>query len=97
MEKIIWTSEATSNLQDIYDYIAIDNPNAAISVVDSIIEKVEVLLEFPNIGYVYNKKNNFDIRIILFGHYRIAYIVDGQSIIILGVFHGAMDIDRYLN
>ena len=36
------------------------------------------------------------IRILLFGHYRIAYLIkqDG-NIDILGVFHGALDIERY--
>jgi len=33
---------------------------------------------------------------ILYGHYRIAYLVkDDDNIDILGVFHGALDITRY--
>ncbi len=37
------------------------------------------------------------IRILLHGHYRIAYLIkqDGD-VDILGVFHGAMELDRYL-
>jgi len=97
MAKIIWTLESSSSLKEIHDFIAIENPKSAIKVVVGIIEKVELLLEYPNIGCVYSKKMNFDIRIFLYGHYRIAYIIDDQSIVILGVFHGAMDIDRYLN
>ncbi len=97
MEKMIWTFNASTNLKEIHDYIAIDNPQAANRVVEGIIEKAELLLEYPNIGFVYSKKMNFDIRIILYGHYRIAYLIDDKSIVILGIFHGAMDIDRYLN
>lgn len=38
-----------------------------------------------------------DIRILLYGHYRIAYLIKGSDRVdILGVFHGALDIDRYL-
>ena len=38
-----------------------------------------------------------EIRILLYGHYRIAYqIRSTSSIVILGVFHSALDIDRYL-
>ena len=34
---------------------------------------------------------------LLYGQYRIAYLVkDGGDIDILGVFHGALDIKRYL-
>lgn len=36
------------------------------------------------------------VRTILYGHYRIAYLVkDDGNIDILGVFHGALDITRY--
>mgnify|MGYP001597648768 FL=1 len=39
-----------------------------------------------------------EIRMLLYGHYRIAYLLrsDADVIDILGVFHGALDIDRYL-
>ncbi len=34
---------------------------------------------------------------LLYGHYRVAYLIkEDQTIDILGVFHGALDIDRYL-
>ncbi|WP_303702149.1 hypothetical protein [Flexistipes sinusarabici] len=42
-------------------------------------------------------ENESEVRIILYGHYRIAYLLrKPSSIDILGVFHGALDIDRYL-
>lgn len=43
-----------------------------------------------------NKEQEGDIRVLLYGHYRIAYIITSDYIDILGVFHGALDIDRYL-
>jgi plasmid stabilization system protein ParE len=36
------------------------------------------------------------VRILLYGHYRITYLVrDDGDIDILGVFHGALDISKY--
>ena len=36
------------------------------------------------------------VRILLYGHYRIAYLVEEDAdVIVLGVFHGALDISRY--
>ena len=36
------------------------------------------------------------VRILLYGHYRIAYLVkDDRNVDILGVFHGSLDITRY--
>lgn len=36
------------------------------------------------------------MRILLYGHYRIAYLVKDDGVEILGVFHGALDIERLL-
>ena len=80
MAEIRWTEEAHRWLRDIYDHIAADNPTAAQEVVHGIYEKAQVLRRFPEIG-----------------HYRIAYLVRSLSTIdILGVFHGALEIERYL-
>jgi len=96
MAKLNWTSESERWLKDIYDYIAADNPQAAGRVLEGIYEKAQVLLRFPDSGYRYEGSDE-DIRILLYGHYRITYLkrADGD-IDILGVFHGALDIDRYL-
>ena len=97
MAEIKWTVEAEVWLRDIYDYIAHDNPSAAARVVDGIYEKAQLLKEHPEIGYKYRSESEGEIRILLYGHYRIAYLVAGdESIDILGIFHGALEIDRYL-
>ena len=46
-------------------------------------------------GYRYSASSRH-VRILLYGHYRIAYLVkDDRNVDILGVFHGARDITRY--
>ena len=35
------------------------------------------------------------VRILLYEHYRIAYLVRPERVDVLGVFHGALDISRY--
>ena len=96
MARLNWTSEAERWLRDIYDYIAADNPQAAAHVIDGIFQKAQVLVEFPDIGYRYEGTSR-EVRILLYGHYRITYVrrLD-DNIDIIGVFHGALDIDRYL-
>ena len=51
MVEIRWTIEAEAWLRDIHDYIAQDNPNAAVKVVEGIYEKAQLLKEHPEIGY----------------------------------------------
>ncbi len=96
MAEIAWTREAERWLRDIYEFIALDNPTAAAEVINGIYESAQQLTEFPELGYRYHGSRD-QVRILLYGHYRIAYLIktDG-NIDILGVFHGALDIDRYL-
>jgi len=97
MGEINWTEEAERWLKDIHDYIAQDSPESAVRVVEAIYEKAQLLGRFPEIGHRYDRIPDRHVRILLYGHYRIAYLIkpDG-NIDILGVFHGALDIDRYL-
>jgi len=53
MADINWTSEAGQWLKNIYDYIAQDNPTAAVRVVEGIYKKAQLLRDFPEIGYRY--------------------------------------------
>lgn len=97
MAKIKWTIEAEKWLREIYDYITQDNENAAQRLIFEIYKKAQILRDFPEIGYKYRTEPEGDIRILLYGHYRIAYLIrNKESIDILGVFHGAMEIERYL-
>jgi toxin ParE1/3/4 len=97
MAEIIWTAQAEKWLKDIHDYIAQDDPEAATRVVSGIYEKAQLLRDFPEVGYKYRSEPEGDIRILLYGHYRIAYLLKSkEQIDILGVFHGALEIDRYL-
>jgi toxin ParE1/3/4 len=95
MAEITWTEEARRWLEDIYEYIAADNPSAAARTVQSIYERAQDLKRFPEIGQRYDASLRH-VRILLYGHYRIAYLVrDDGNIDVLGVFHGSLDIARY--
>ena len=97
MAEIAWTTEAERWLRDIYDYLAQDNPEAASRVIEGIYEKTQLLRQFPELGHKYEGHPGQDIRILVYGHYRVAYLIKRNNHIdILGVFHGALDIERYL-
>jgi len=95
MAKIRWTNEAIKWLEEIHSYISESNINVANRVVKGIYDKAQILKTMPKIGYKYQDRD--EVRILLYGHYRIAYYLkDSETIDILGVFHGALDIERYL-
>lgn len=95
MAEIAWTDEAQRWLQDIFDYIAADNPQAAARTVQGIYDRAQDLVRFPEIGSRYAGSSRH-VRVLLYGHYRIAYLVKADgNVDILGVFHGSLDIARY--
>ncbi len=95
MAQIAWTDEAQRWLEDIFEYISADNPQAAADTLQGIYDRAQALAEFPGMGHRYLASAR-EVRILLYGHYRITYLVkpDG-NIDILGVFHGALDISKY--
>ena len=98
MAEVRWATEAAEWLKNIHDYIAERNPTAAASVVGGIYERIQLLRTFPEMGYILRSEREGEIRVLQYGHYRIAYILDSgeDAVVILGVFHGSLDIDRYL-
>ena len=96
MAEIRWSQEAEHWLRKIYEYISQDNPTAAGKVVSGIYEKAQLLSDFPEIGYRYRDEPEGEVRVLLYGHYRIAYVSSGECIDILGVFHGSLEIEKYL-
>jgi plasmid stabilization system protein ParE len=68
---------------------------AAMETVQGIYDRAQVLEGFPEIGQRYLESTR-NVRMLLYGHYRIAYLIQADdSIDILGVFHGALEISSY--
>ena len=94
MAKLVWTEEALRWLEDIFEYIAEDNPDAATRTVQGIYDRAQALVQHPEMGERYAGSERH-VRILLYEHYRIAYLVKSERVEVLGVFHGALDISRY--
>lgn len=92
---IIWTDEARRWLREIREYISRDSAASANRVIEGIWQKTQMLADNPEAGFRYPLRERDDIRVLLYGHYRIAYVVGKQRVTILGIFHSALDIDRY--
>ena len=96
MARLIWTQESRQWLRDIYEYIARDSAGAARKVVRGIFDRAHLLLEFPEMGHLYQPRKYPRVRILLYGHYRVLYLPDKSGdIYILGVFHGALELKRH--
>ena len=85
--KIIWTKTAADRLAEIHDYIKNDNPLNAQNWVESVLDKISKLSDFPKIGRKVPEVNVESIREIIFGNYRIIYKLAHENIELVTVRH----------
>ena len=86
--KIIWSPLAIDRTTEIAEYIAQDNPSAAMIWVETLFDKVEILKSSPKSGWVVLESNRDDIRELIYGNYHIIYRVDKKILSVLTVRHG---------
>ncbi len=89
MAKIKWSKDAFESLKDIYDNIAKDSKQYAQLFCERILELVEHLEFFPEIGKSVPESNNENVREIIFKNYRIIYQVYEDYLEILLIIHGS--------
>ena len=96
MARLIWTEESRRWLKDIHQYIARDSAEAARKVVRGIFDRAHLLIEFPEMGHLYQPRKFPRVRILLYGHFRVLYLPEKNGdIYVLGVFHGALELKRH--
>jgi len=90
-KKIIWSSDALEQLEDIHFYILFDSKSIQIAdkVIDKIFESTEILKTKPEIYKLDSKKNNNDgsFRAYFVYDYMISYQITSDYIQILRVRH----------
>lgn len=83
-----WSIPAKLDLKSIHDYIARDSKYYAKKVSQDIIEKTEILNNFPEIGRIVPEIDDANIRELFIYSYRLIYEVLPTDILILTVIHG---------
>ena len=96
MAQIIWTEPALSDLNAIAEYIALDKPDAARSLVKQVFSSVDNLEPFPELGRTPPELKLSKYREIIVDPCRIFYRIDRNNIYILHVMRGEMRLRRYL-
>jgi len=91
-----FTSEAESDLEQIADYIAKDNPRRALSFVRELRSKCEDLVNSPNGFALVPRYEHHGIRRRVHGNYLIFYRAENAKVVIVHVLHGATDYSALL-
>jgi toxin ParE1/3/4 len=79
MAKIIWSTLALEDLRAVYDYVSLNSPSFADRLVDTVIQRVEVLKKHPRIGRIVPEFSDENIRELIEGSYRIIYKMEGED------------------
>ena len=86
--RVIWSPLALERVNEIADYIAENNLEAAKLFVLDVFGAVERLKTFPNSGKVVAEVKRQNIREIIFKNYRVVYRVERKRVSILTARHG---------
>ena len=87
--KVIWTPRAQQRLQEIHDYIALDQPANAVRWVARVLDRSDQIGEQPRSGRIVPEYQRDAIRELLEGDYRLIYRIRKQQVDVLTVRHGA--------
>ena len=96
MAQIVWSEAALEDVNDIAEYIALDNANAAKKLVRTIFESTKRLKEFPESGRRPPELNDSRYREIIVGPCRIFYRCDNSIVYILYVLRSERELRKYL-
>ena len=80
--------EAYTDLDDIRNYIAHENPDAADRVMSEIFDTIRALVPFPNQGHKRPDLTSRPLRFTLVREYLIAYAPDEKPLWVVAVIHG---------
>lgn len=92
--KIIWSEESLNDVEEIISFFSKDSEFFAMNFASKIIDAVDTLKIFSDIGRVVPEYDNVKIREILYRNYRIVYKIDEKVVEILTVFHGSKLLEK---
>lgn len=89
--RLEFAKAARRDLEDIIDYITLDNPTAAEKVYRAIVASARRLGDFPDLGRSGRLPGTRELHVSSLP-YLIVYQVGTEAVTILAIFHGARDL-----
>jgi len=95
MAQYILSAEAQGDLHSIWDFIALDNRDAADRIVDELLAAFKHLAEWPGSGHTRPDLTTKDVRFWPVRSYMVIYS-ETVPVEIVTILHGARDIPSFL-
>jgi len=96
MNQYVLSTGAELDLDEIWEYIAQDNVDAADRWMAKLFDAFDALAKSPQIGHKREDLTSYSILFWPVGAYLILYRIKGQMVEIVGVTQGARDIPSFL-
>ena len=89
--EVILLKAAFSDLDEIFDYIMVENPPAAADMLENIMQSLDSVSSHPFAGPALpeHSLNRFHFRIAVISPYIAFYRVIGRKTLVYRIFHGA--------
>ena len=88
MSGFVLHPEALTDLDEIWEYIAADNPGAADGILEEIYEAIRALVPFPQQGHRRSDLTSRPLRFHSVRDFLIAYAPDEKPMPVLAILHG---------
>jgi toxin ParE1/3/4 len=86
--RLVWTPLAVQDREQIFDYIALDSPSAALAVDEALSKQLNLLKEFPQMGRSGRVEGTREL-VVQGTPFIVAYQVRKDLVRILRIVHGA--------
>jgi toxin ParE1/3/4 len=94
--RVVFSSNSVEDLEEIGDWIALDNPNRALSFVRELRKACAAIGRRPR-GYpLVDRTRDPSLRMRIYGNYLIFYDIGPRAVEILHVVHGARDYESLI-
>jgi addiction module RelE/StbE family toxin len=87
--KIRWTKGAENNLDQVEEYISLDNPAAAVATIKKVLAAAEMLADYPSLGRRGRERGTREL-VVADIPYVIIFAIYRDQLVILRVLHTAM-------
>jgi plasmid stabilization system protein ParE len=88
MSGFVLHPEALTDLTEIWEFIAADNPGAADRVLEEIREAIRALVPFPQVGHSRADLTSRPLRFRPLRDFLIVYAPDEKPLLVLAILHG---------
>lgn len=89
MVKLTWSPKSLIEIEEIFEYIAVDSREHAQITIKNIIETVLTILDFPSSGRIVPEFRNNSVREKFYKSYRIIYRFRNEEVEVITIHHNA--------